>query len=146
VVDYAHTPDGLANLLHSAAELHPRRIVLVFGCGGNRDRAKRPIMGRLAATHASIAIVTSDNPRHEEPRAIIDEILTGMTADAETRADIQIEPDRRTAIYLALSQAQQGDMVLIAGKGHEDYQIVGDRVLPFDDRQVAREWLVRQGR
>jgi len=143
IVDYAHTPDGLENLLRSAQELHPARILLVFGCGGDRDRTKRPIMGRLAATRADVAIVTSDNPRHEEPNAIIAEILTGMdrAVDPALRAEIQVQPDRRTAIALALEQARPGDLVLIAGKGHEDYQIVGDTVLPFDDRQVAQEWL-----
>ena len=100
-------------------------------------------MGRLAAIHADVAIVTSDNPRHEHPDAIIAEILTGMDAntDPEIRARVSIEPDRRKAIFLAMTLAQPGDLVLIAGKGHEDYQIVGDQVLPFDDRKVAAEWL-----
>jgi UDP-N-acetylmuramyl-tripeptide synthetase len=146
IVDYAHTPDGLANVLRSARELDPARIILVFGCGGNRDRTKRPIMGRLAAMLADVAIVTSDNPRHEEPQAIIDEILTGTAAGPETRAEVLVEPDRRAAIHAALSQARQNDIVLIAGKGHEDYQIVGDEVLPFDDGQVAREWLAGPAR
>jgi UDP-N-acetylmuramoyl-L-alanyl-D-glutamate--2,6-diaminopimelate ligase len=141
IVDYAHTPDGLENLLRSARELDPARILLVFGCGGNRDRTKRPIMGRLAATLADIAVVTSDNPRHEAPGEIIDEILAGMKHDARARAEILVEPDRRAAIGLALSQVRRGDIVLIAGKGHEDYQIVGDQTLSFDDRQVARDWL-----
>lgn len=142
IVDYAHTPDGLDNLLRSARQLSPGRIVLVFGCGGDRDRTKRPKMGRLAGTLADIAIVTSDNPRHEEPNAIIAEILPGMDpADPEIKASILVEPDRRTAIQLALSQARPGDILLIAGKGHEDYQIVGDRVLPFDDRKIAAEIL-----
>src|SRR5579871_2355446 len=141
IVDYAHTPDGLANLLRSAHELHPARILTVFGCGGNRDRTKRPIMGRLAATQSDIAIVTSDNPRHEDPNAIIAEILKGMDAasDPEIRAEIHVQPDRREAIGLALSLARPGDLILIAGKGHEDYQIVGDTVLPFDDKKVAQE-------
>ena len=173
VVDYAHTPDGLENLLRSAQELssgrtpngRPQgRILLVFGCGGDRDRGKRPIMGGIAAKLADVAIVTSDNPRSEEPRTIIDAILTGMEPGDEMRpcepplegcpyglpmegrARVLIEPDRREAIHAALSQAQPGDIVLIAGKGHEDYQIVGDRTLPFDDRQVAREWLARKAR
>jgi UDP-N-acetylmuramoyl-L-alanyl-D-glutamate--2,6-diaminopimelate ligase len=143
VVDYAHTPDGLENLLKSARSLNPARILCVFGCGGNRDRTKRPKMGRLAATKAEIAIVTSDNPRHEEPDAIIADILTGMdrVADPEITAEILVEPDRRAAIALALNQAQPGDLVLIAGKGHEDYQIIGDVKYPFDDRQIAREIL-----
>ncbi|HLV80842.1 MAG TPA: UDP-N-acetylmuramoyl-L-alanyl-D-glutamate--2,6-diaminopimelate ligase [Chthonomonadaceae bacterium] len=140
IVDYAHTPDGLENLLRSARELRPQRLLVVFGCGGNRDRAKRPIMGRMAATEADVTIVTSDNPRHEDPDAIIAEILAGI--DPATDPDtVSVEPDRRAAIVLALRQARPGDLVLIAGKGHEDYQIVGDTVLPFDDRQVAREIL-----
>ncbi|MCS6776987.1 MAG: UDP-N-acetylmuramoyl-L-alanyl-D-glutamate--2,6-diaminopimelate ligase [Chloroherpetonaceae bacterium] len=143
IVDYAHTPDGLENLLRSARELEPGRILLVFGCGGNRDRTKRPQMGRIAGTLADVAIVTSDNPRHEDPNAIIAEILSGMdaTKDPAITAQVQVEPDRRAAITLAIQQARPGDLVLIAGKGHEDYQIVGDAVLPFDDRQVTREVL-----
>jgi UDP-N-acetylmuramoyl-L-alanyl-D-glutamate--2,6-diaminopimelate ligase len=143
IVDYAHTPDGLENLLRSARELQPTRILCVFGCGGNRDRTKRPIMGRLAATLADVAIVTSDNPRHEDPQAIIAEILTGMdpATDPAICAAIHVEPDRRAAINLAIAQAQPGDIVLIAGKGHEDYQILGDVKHHFDDREVAREAL-----
>jgi len=144
IVDYAHTPDGLENVLRSAGELEPARILTVFGCGGNRDRTKRPIMGRLAAELSDVAVVTSDNPRHESPQAIIDEILTGIPANGSAHAAVLVEPDRRKAIHLALSQACPGDLVLIAGKGHEDYQIVGDQVLPFDDRQVAREWHARE--
>jgi UDP-N-acetylmuramoyl-L-alanyl-D-glutamate--2,6-diaminopimelate ligase len=143
VVDYAHTPDGLENLLRSAKELNPARILVVFGCGGNRDRTKRPIMGRLAATQADVAIVTSDNPRREDPDAIIAEILTGMdqSADPDIKAKIHVQPDRRAAIALAIEQARPGDLVLIAGKGHEDYQILGDTKHHFDDREVAREML-----
>jgi UDP-N-acetylmuramoyl-L-alanyl-D-glutamate--2,6-diaminopimelate ligase len=143
IVDYAHSPDGIANLLRSARELNPVRILIVFGCGGDRDRTKRPIMGRLAATQAELAIVTSDNPRHEDPDAIIAEILTGMDRqqDPDIRAEIHVEPDRRKAIALAIGQARKGDIVLIAGKGHEDYQILGDVRHPFDDREVAREIL-----
>jgi UDP-N-acetylmuramoyl-L-alanyl-D-glutamate--2,6-diaminopimelate ligase len=143
VVDYAHTPDGLDNLLRSARELNPKRLVVVFGCGGNRDRTKRPKMGRLAGTQAEIAIVTSDNPRKEDPDAIIAEILTGMDTaqDSKITAEIHIEPDRRKAIFRAVGMAQPGDLVVIAGKGHEDYQLVGDQILSFDDRLVAREAL-----
>ncbi len=141
IVDYAHSPDGLDNLLRSAHELNPTRIVCVFGCGGDRDRRKRPIMGSSVARQSDIAIVTSDNPRHEQPQAIIDEILTGMDkdADATLRAEIYIEPDRRAAIALAIGLARPGDLVLIAGKGHEDYQIVGDVKHHFDDREIAKE-------
>ena len=143
IVDYAHSPDGLENLLRSARGLNPARLICVFGCGGNRNRTKRPKMGRRGATLAEVAIVPSDNPRHEQPDAIIAEIVTGMdrAADPAITAEIQVEPDRRSAIALAIRQARPGDIVLIAGKGHEDYQIVGDTILPFDDRQVAREIL-----
>jgi UDP-N-acetylmuramoyl-L-alanyl-D-glutamate--2,6-diaminopimelate ligase len=141
IVDYAHTPDGLENLLRSARELHPARLLVVFGCGGDRDRTKRPIMGRLAATLAEVAIVTSDNPRTEAPDAILAEILTGMdrAADPAIAAEIHVESDRRKAIALAIGQARPGDIVLIAGKGHEDYQIIGTTKHHFDDREVAGE-------
>ncbi len=138
VVDYAHTPDGLRNVLTSARGLSPARLIIVFGCGGNRDRTKRPIMGSIAGELADMAIVTSDNPRHENPDEIIAEIMAG-TSGAVAR--VLVEPDRRSAIELALREAAQGDLVVIAGKGHEDYQLVGDAVLPFDDRQVALELL-----
>lgn len=143
IVDYAHTPDGLENLLRSARELHPSRLLAVFGCGGDRDRTKRPKMGRLAATLAEVAIATSDNPRTEDPDAIIAEILTGMDrkTDPAITAEIHVEPDRRKAIALAIGQAGPGDIVLIAGKGHEDYQIIGTTKHHFDDREVAREVL-----
>jgi len=140
VVDYAHTPDGLSNLLASARQLNPRRILLVFGCGGDRDRAKRPVMGRIASENADLAILTSDNPRSEDPLAIIREVLSGVDA-GEGR--MIIEPDRAAAIETALRSASPGDIVLIAGKGHETVQLVGDERLPFDDRAVAREVLER---
>jgi len=141
IVDYAHTPDGLENLLRSARELKPTRLLVVFGCGGDRDRTKRPIMGRLAATLAETAIVTSDNPRTEDPNAIVAAILTGMdrSGDPTLTAEIHVEPDRRKAIALAIAQARPGDIVLIAGKGHEDYQIIGTTKHHFDDREAARE-------
>jgi UDP-N-acetylmuramoyl-L-alanyl-D-glutamate--2,6-diaminopimelate ligase len=138
IVDYAHTPDGMDNLLASARRLNPTRIILVFGCGGNRDRAKRPLMGRLAAMKSDVAVVTSDNPRHEEPQAIIADILPGMQ-DATAR--VIVEPDRRQAIAAALDEAREGDIVLIAGKGHEDYQEIAGVKHPFDDRKVVRELL-----
>ncbi len=138
IVDYAHTPDGLANLIQAARKLNPRRIILVFGCGGDRDKTKRPLMGRLGANHTEIAIVTSDNPRTEDPNLIIEDILSGMDGAS---AKVEVEADRRAAIMSAIEQAVEGDIVLIAGKGHEDYQIVGTQVLAFDDRQVARECL-----
>jgi UDP-N-acetylmuramoyl-L-alanyl-D-glutamate--2,6-diaminopimelate ligase len=137
LVDYAHTPDGLENVLRSARPLTTGRLIAVFGCGGNRDRTKRPKMGRLARELADIAIVTSDNPRHEEPEFIIDEILTGMN-DAGG-AKVLRESDRRAAIALAVREARPGDTVVIAGKGHENYQILGDQTIHFDDVEVASE-------
>jgi len=137
IVDYAHTPDALENLLRSARALQPRRLITVFGCGGNRDRSKRPRMGAIASELSDLCVVTSDNPRNEPPEAIIDEILQGI----RQREDVRVEPDRRRAIALAIESAQAGDMVVIAGKGHETVQIVGDQRIPFDDRQVAREML-----
>lgn len=136
IVDYAHTPDSLANVLRAARELAEHRVICVFGCGGDRDRGKRPIMGEIAAGSADIAIVTSDNPRSEEPGAIIEEIVAG-------RRDLDVEPDRRAAIESALALAAAGDVVLIAGKGHEQGQEFRDGKIPFDDREVAREALRR---
>lgn len=138
VVDYAHTPDGLENLLRSARRLNPNRVIAVFGCGGDRDRTKRPIMGRLAGELADVAVVTSDNPRTESPDVIIQEILPGLN---DTKARVLVEADRRKAIGIALREARKNDMVLIAGKGHETYQIVNGVEHPFDDRIVARELL-----
>ncbi|MEJ5251211.1 MAG: UDP-N-acetylmuramoyl-L-alanyl-D-glutamate--2,6-diaminopimelate ligase [Chthonomonadetes bacterium] len=137
IVDYAHTPDGLENLLRSARALEPRRLITVFGCGGNRDRSKRPRMGAIASELADLCVVTSDNPRYESPEAIIEEILQGIAR----RERVLVEQDRRKAIALAIGNAQPGDMVVIAGKGHETVQIVGDERIPFDDRVVAREIL-----
>ena len=145
IVDYAHTPDGLENLLKSAQELKPSRIIVVFGCGGDRDRVKRPMMGNLAGRMADIAIATSDNPRTEDPHAILTEVLTGMdkAQDPALKAEIYVEPDRRKAIAFAIQQAQKGDLVLLAGKGHEDYQIIGTEKLPFDDRKIAAEFIAQ---
>ena len=133
LVDYAHTPDGLENVLSSAREITAGRLMCVFGCGGDRDRGKRPQMGRVARRLADLAIVTSDNPRSEDPEAIIAEIMDGVAMDAE--------PDRRAAIERAVSLARPGDVLVIAGKGHEQGQQFADRTLPFDDRTVAREAL-----
>ncbi len=135
LVDYAHTPDSLAKAIAALRPLTPERVICVFGCGGDRDANKRPKMGAAALT-ADIAVVTSDNPRTEPPEAIIEQIVKGMEG-AEDRTFV-IE-DRRAAIRFALQQAQEGDAVLIAGKGHEDYQIVGEVKHPFDDRLVAAE-------
>ena len=141
VVDYAHTDDALSNVLALARDLVSGargRVLTVFGCGGDRDRTKRPRMGRAAAEASEIVIVTSDNPRSEEPRAIIDEILPGTTGFPAT---VEVEPDRAKAIALAVTKARAGDIVVIAGKGHEKTQTIGKQVLPFDDVAVARQAL-----
>ena len=138
-VDYAHTPDALAKAISSIKALAPKRTFVVFGCGGNRDASKRSIMGSMALA-ADYAIVTSDNPRNEEPGAIIEDIVSGM---GEGEGRYEVVADRREAIARAIALAESGDAVLIAGKGHEDYQIVGDTVLEFDDRKVAAEELDR---
>ncbi len=135
LVDYSHKPDALANVLETARELSPGRVLVVFGAGGDRDRGKRPLMGKVAADLADVVIVTSDNPRSEEPLAIIQDILQG------TGVDVEIDPDRRSAIKRAVSLAEPGDVVVIAGKGHEQGQEIGAEKLPFDDREVAREAL-----
>ena len=137
VVDYAHTPDALEKVLAALGELKRGRIVTVFGCGGDRDRGKRPIMGEIASRLSDVVIVTSDNPRTEDPAAIIADIVAGPGRGG-SGAEIEVIEDRRDAISRAVSTAEQGDIVLIAGKGHEDYQIVGDRRLQFDDREEAR--------
>jgi UDP-N-acetylmuramoyl-L-alanyl-D-glutamate--2,6-diaminopimelate ligase len=135
VVDYAHTPDSLSTVLDAARELGDGRVIVVFGAGGDRDRGKRPLMGRVAADNADVVIVTSDNPRSEDPLAIIQDVLQGAGLDVE------IDPDRRSAIGRAFSLAKSGDVVLIAGKGHEQGQDAAGVVTPFDDRDVARELL-----
>ena len=139
VIDYSHTPDSLRNALHAARAVGGGRVLAVFGCGGDRDRGKRPLMGEIGARLADVAVVTSDNPRTEDPLAIIDEIVAGVPA--ELRGRVAVEPDRRAAIELALRAARPGDVVVIAGKGHEQGQTIGDRVVPFDDRAVAVEVL-----
>ncbi len=140
VVDYAHTPDALERALAAAREHASGRVLLVFGCGGDRDRAKRPQMGAIAARQADLALVTSDNPRSEDPAAIAREILAGAPAGA-----LRLELDRRAAIAAAIAEARPGDIVVIAGKGHETTQTIGAAVLPFDDRVVARETLATRG-
>jgi UDP-N-acetylmuramoyl-L-alanyl-D-glutamate--2,6-diaminopimelate ligase len=139
IVDYAHTPEALENVLAEARALAEGRVLCVFGCGGDRDRSKRPLMGAVASSVADVAVVTSDNPRSEEPLAIIEEILGGMSGD------YQVEPDRAAAIAGAIETAEDGDVVVIAGKGHEQGQEFRDRTIPFDDREVARDALRRLG-
>ncbi|MGH7323989.1 MAG: UDP-N-acetylmuramoyl-L-alanyl-D-glutamate--2,6-diaminopimelate ligase [Candidatus Rokuibacteriota bacterium] len=141
VVDYAHTPDALERVLTTARKLTQGRLGVVFGCGGDRDRGKRPIMGAIAARLADQVWVTSDNPRSERPEAIIEEIMVGVRAAGGDSRRVVGESDRRAAIVSALSWAAAGDTVVIAGKGHETYQVVGTAVLPFDDREVARQVL-----
>ena len=131
LVDYAHTPDALERVLATLRPLTAGRLITVFGCGGDRDRSKRPLMGAAASAGSDLVVVTSDNPRSEDPAAILAEILPGV------RGEVRVEVDRRQAIALALRAAQPGDCVLIAGKGHEAVQVVGDQTLPFDDRLVA---------
>lgn len=137
IIDFAHTPDGLLNLLCAAREFTSGRIIVVFGCGGDRDRFKRPIMGKIADKYADIRVVTSDNPRTEDPESIIGEILSGMKKSEET----YVIEDRKQAIAKALKIAQAGDTVLIAGKGHEAYQTVGTEKKPFDERAIVWELL-----
>ncbi len=141
VVDYAHTPDGLERVLEAAREVASgHRVLVVFGAGGDRDRTKRPAMGAAAAAGAQVAVVTSDNPRSEDPATIIAEIVSGAPT-----AGLVVEPDRRRAIAVAFESAGAGDVVVIAGKGHETTQTSGNVVAPFDDRVVAREELLRLG-
>lgn len=141
IVDYAHTDDALKNVLGIAREFahaHDGRVITVFGCGGDRDRTKRPLMGRAAGLGSDLVIVTSDNPRSERPEAIVEEILPGLEG---TRTPHIVELDRAAAIWRAIREARSGDLVLIAGKGHERYQIIGELRVPFDDTAVAREAL-----
>lgn len=135
-VDYAHKPDALAAVLDAARQIAgEKRVVVVFGCGGDRDREKRPMMGAAAAEAADVVVVTSDNPRSEDPSSIIDEITAGIPALSD--AMVFVEEDRRAAIEIAINETEPGDVVLIAGKGHEVVQVIGDTKIPFDDREVA---------
>lgn len=138
VVDYAHTPDGIENVLRAGRQLAPEgQLTVVFGAGGDKDRGKRPMMGEVASRLADVVVLTSDNPRSEDPLSIIEDIRAGATGNAY----VLVEPDRHAAIELALKRAASGDVVVIAGKGHETTQTIGGRVLPFDDRDVARQVL-----
>src|SRR5215831_13334171 len=142
VVDYAHTDDALRNVIAVARALNPKRVITLFGCGGDRDRTKRPLMGQAAAEASDFVVLTSDNPRSEDPLAIMNDALVGIR-----RTDVQhiVEPDREAAIRKALSAAREGDIVILAGKGHEPYQVLKDRTIDFDDRAVAREVLKGYG-
>jgi UDP-N-acetylmuramoyl-L-alanyl-D-glutamate--2,6-diaminopimelate ligase len=142
VVDYAHTDDALRNVIAVARGLNPKRVITLFGCGGDRDRTKRPLMGQAAAEASDFVVLTSDNPRSEDPLAIMNDALVGIR-----RVDVKhiIEPDRAAAIARAIDQARAGDIVILAGKGHEPYQVLKDRTIPFDDRAVAREVLKGYG-
>lgn len=140
IVDYAHTPDGLENALLAARDVTRGRVIVVIGCGGDRDRAKRPLMGKVATTEADLAFLTSDNPRSEDPLAILKEMEAGAKQGSYP---YKLIPDRRQAIEAAIEAARAGDVVLIAGKGHEPYQVIGDRTVPFDDRIVAEDALTR---
>lgn len=134
IIDYAHTPDGLDNILKTAKEMTPHKLICVFGAGGDRDRKKRPEMGEKVSKWADIIIITSDNPRTEDPSQIIRDILQGVTKNTT------IEPDREKAIHLAIKMAKEKDIIVIAGKGHEDYQILKDKTIPFDDAKIAKEY------
>jgi UDP-N-acetylmuramoyl-L-alanyl-D-glutamate--2,6-diaminopimelate ligase len=157
LVDYAHSPDALEKVLSAVRPLSDGRLICVFGCGGDRDRGKRPLMGEIAARLSDLAVLTSDNPRSEEPLAIIAEVEAGVKKAGAIRLDevrrgapvsgktaaYWVEADRRNAIRAAIDAASSGDLVLIAGKGHEDYQILGPNKIHFDDREVAREEAAR---
>jgi UDP-N-acetylmuramoyl-L-alanyl-D-glutamate--2,6-diaminopimelate ligase len=146
VVDYAHTDDALRNLLETARSLARGRLITVFGCGGDRDRTKRPLMGAVAGRLSDLIVITSDNPRSEDPKRIIEDIQRGITPDTRRDAGqgLLTIVDRRAAITRAIELARPGDLVLIAGKGHEKHQVIGDEVLPFDDAAVAREALTKR--
>ncbi len=143
MVDYAHTPDSIDNVLRAARPLASGRLIIVFGCGGDRDRGKRPLMGRAATSIAHLTVITSDNPRSEDPLAILDDIERGAK---EGGGAFVVEPDRRAAIRLALGRASTGDVVVIAGKGHEPYQEFANETIRFDDREVAAEELRALGK
>ena len=145
VVDYAHTEDALVRLLTAAQAMKTGRLITVFGCGGDRDRGKRPKMGRAAVRYSDVVVLTSDNPRTEDPLSILQEVEAGVAEALKERPHVQYQKvvDRREAIGAAVGEARAGDMVLIAGKGHEDYQIIGAQKFHFDDREVAREAIER---
>ena len=137
MIDYAHTPDGLQNILQCVREITKGKVILVFGCGGDRDKSKRAEMGRIAGEFSNYAVVTSDNPRNENPLLIINDILCGME---KSKARIAVIENRRQAIEFALKKAKSGDTVLLAGKGHETYQIIGNKKVPFDEKEIVKEY------
>jgi UDP-N-acetylmuramoyl-L-alanyl-D-glutamate--2,6-diaminopimelate ligase len=142
-VDYAHTDDALENLIRTARELNPKgRIITLFGCGGEKDRTKRPVMGEVTGRLSDLTILSSDNPRAEDPLKIISDIIVGLQ---KTGGKYLIEPDREKAVALAMDEARAGDMVLLAGKGHENYQMLAGGTVEFDDREVARRALRERG-
>ncbi len=142
IVDYSHTDDALRNAIKAARSLDARRVITLFGCGGDRDRTKRPVMGQVAGELSDLVILTSDNPRSEEPLQIMNDVLVGLR---RTDTKTIVEPDRAAAIHRAIKEANAGDVVILAGKGHETYQIFRDRTIHFDDREVARETLKEFG-
>jgi UDP-N-acetylmuramoyl-L-alanyl-D-glutamate--2,6-diaminopimelate ligase len=144
VIDYAHTDDALKNLLETARPLAQRRVITVFGCGGDRDRTKRPLMGAVAARLSDVVVMTSDNPRTEDPARIIEEIKRGVPPASDRGASTFAIVDRKEAISFAISRAEPGDLVLLAGKGHEKSQVIGSNELPFDEAAIAREALERR--
>jgi UDP-N-acetylmuramoyl-L-alanyl-D-glutamate--2,6-diaminopimelate ligase len=156
LVDYAHTPDAVEKLLCAVRPLCQGRLIAVFGCGGDRDRAKRPLMAEAVARNADLAIATSDNPRTEDPTQILTDVEAGLSDLERVEADVLLSPeagqvgrysvlvDRRQAIDLALAEATASDTVVLAGKGHEDYQIIGHEKFPFDDRDEARRALLER--
>jgi len=135
IIDYAHSPDGLEKVLKTLRQISDSRVICVFGCGGERDVDKRPMMGRIASELADVAIVSSDNPREEDPQAIIDDVVEGMKG--RNRAQVITEPDRARAVVLALKKAREGDIVLLAGKGHEDYQVLAGGKIHLDEREIV---------
>ena len=139
VVDYAHTPDGLQNILETAKAIKENRIIIVFGCGGDRDATKRPIMGRIAAEYGDKIYVTSDNPRTEDPVQIVKDVEVGVKEALREGTSYEVIVDRREAINHAIHDAKAGDIVIIAGKGHENYQILKNETIHFDDREEARK-------
>jgi UDP-N-acetylmuramoyl-L-alanyl-D-glutamate--2,6-diaminopimelate ligase len=140
IIDYAHTPDGLENICSTLKECAAGRLVTVFGCGGDRDRTKRPLMGAIAANLSDFVIVTSDNPRSEDPAAIIKEIVAGMQ---DVKTPYQVIENRTDAIHFAIKNARQGDTILLAGKGHETYQILKTGTIHLDEREIIAEALIQ---